>query len=171
MTGQWSRFFAMAARDGVIVAITVALWILTIQVGKAHDLATLSLHLGTAALTVVASYLAHEWGHLIGAWLIHSRFFLPGSVIESPFLFRFDNIRNTREHFVWMAWGGFVSSGVLVVFLVIVLPKDLLAAQLALGLTALGVLATLVIEVPGFWRVYRGAPLPKGAAFISPPEV
>jgi hypothetical protein len=171
MAGQWNRFFAMATRDGVIIALTVALWMLTIQAGKPHDAATFGLHVGTALLTVIAAYLIHEWGHLIGAWLIHSTFFLPRNVVASPFLFRFDNVRNTRQHFVWMVWGGFVSSIVLVIFLVIALPKELLAAQIALVMTAIGVLATFVIEVPEFWRVYRGAPLPNGAAFVSPPEL
>lgn len=171
MSGQWNRFFAMAARDGLIIAITLALWLLTIEGGKAHDAASVALHLGTALMTVICGYLIHEWGHLIGAWLIRSTFFLPSSVVASPFLFRFDNRRNTRRHFVWMVWGGFVSSALLVAFLLVVLPKELLAAQVALGLTALGVLATIVIEVPEFWRVYRGAPLPSGAAFVSPPDL
>jgi len=170
MAGQWKRFFAMLTRDGLIVAVTLALWVQTIQAGPADSAATVALHLLTAVLTVVCGYLIHEWGHLIGAWLIHSRFFLPASIVESPFLFRFDHLRNSRRHFVWMVWGGFISSMLLVALLVIVLPKQLLAAQVALGLTALGVLATLVIEVPEFWRVYRGAPLPSGAAFVSPPE-
>ncbi|WP_428309334.1 hypothetical protein [Hydrocarboniphaga sp.] len=170
MAGQWNRLFAMAGRDALLIAITLVLWKLTVDVGEPHDIGGYALHLGTAVLTVLCGYLIHEWGHLIGAWLIHSRFFLPESIVASPFLFRFDNLRNTRRHFTWMVWGGFISSALLVIFLLLVLPKDLLAAQVALGLTALGVLATFVIEVPEFWRVLRGAPLPNGAAFMSPPE-
>ena len=89
-------------------------------------------------------------------------------MFESPFLFRFDLHRNTRRQFTWMASGGFVSSLLLVVFLVAVLPSGLLATWIALGLTALGVLATFVIEVPEFWGVVvRGGPLPTGAAFVT----
>jgi len=84
-------------------------------------------------------------------------------------LFRFDNIRNSRKQFFSMALGGFASSIVTVAFLLLVLPWSLLASQIALALTALGVLATLVIEVPEFWRVWRGGPLPTGAAFVSQP--
>jgi hypothetical protein len=171
MSGQWNRFLAMAVRDSMIIAITLALWLRTIQLGKTDGIALLVVHLPTAALTVISGYLVHEWGHLIGAWLIRSSFLLPASVIASPFLFRFDNVRNTRRHFLWMAGGGFVSSGLLVVLLLMVLPRDLLAAQLALAGVAVGVLATLVIEVPGFWRVYRGAPLPSGAAYVSSAEI
>lgn len=171
MAGQWKRFFAMAGRDGLVAAITFALWMQTIEAGPPHDVGGFALHLGTALLTVLSGYLVHEWGHLIGAWLIRSTFFLPEHIAASPFLFRFDNLRNTRRHFTWMVWGGFVSSALLVVFLLVALPKDLLAAQVALGLTALGVIATFVIEVPEFWRVVRGAPLPNGAAFMSPPDV
>jgi hypothetical protein len=42
-----------------------------------------------------------------------------------------------------------------------------LPLHVALGLTAAGVLATLVLEVPPFVRVLRNAPLPRGAAYVS----
>ena len=166
MAGQWKRFFAMAGRDALLIALALLLWQWTIEAGKPHDAGGYALHVGTALLTVLCGYLIHEWGHLIGAWLVDSRFFLPENIVASPFLFRFDNVRNTRRHFTWMVWGGFISSALLVLLLVIALPKELLAAQIALGLTAIGVLATFVIEVPEFWRVLRGAPLPDGAAFL-----
>ena len=44
------------------------------------------------------------------------------------------------------------------------------ADRVALILTALGVLATLIIEVPEFLRVARGGPIPDGAAFVSDAE-
>ena len=170
MGGQWNRFFALALRDSLIIALTAALWLLTIRLGRPDGIATVLVHLLTAALTVICGYLIHEWGHLIGAWLVRSSFLLPDGIAASLFLFRFDNVRNTRRHFLWMAGGGFVSSGLLVALLAVALPRDLLAAQLALAVIALGVLATLAIEVPGFWRVYRGAPLPSGAAYVSSPD-
>ena len=171
MSGQWNRFAAMLMRDLLLIAFTGWLWRLAIEHGAPEAAGGYALHVATALMTVIAAYLVHEWGHLIGAWISGSRFFLPAHIAASPFLFRFDNVRNTRRHFVWMVWGGFVSSIALVILLVALLPRELLAAQIALGMTALGVIATFVIELPEFWRVYRGAPLPDGAAFVSPPEV
>ena len=42
------------------------------------------------------------------------------------------------------------------------------ATWVALFLTALGLLATAILEIPPFWRVYRGAPLPRGGpAYVT----
>ena len=45
-----------------------------------------------------------------------------------------------------------------------VLPRHALSTWVALFLTALGLLATAILEIPPFWRVLRGAPLPRGGA-------
>jgi hypothetical protein len=47
----------------------------------------------------------------------------------------------------------------------------MLASYIALGLTAIGVIATFAIELPEFLGVYRGARLPTGKAFVSPQEL
>ena len=39
--------------------------------------------------------------------------------------------------------------------------------QVALGITLLGVLATVVLEFPPAWKVLRGGPLPRGVAYHS----
>ncbi|MDB5985054.1 MAG: hypothetical protein JWR16_107 [Nevskia sp.] len=168
MDTQWNRFFALLLRDGLVIAAVLALWSYVLRLGAAHDTWSIGIHILTGLLTVFVAYLMHEWGHLLGAWAARSAFELPG-VVETFFLFRFDNVRNSRKQFFSMALGGFASSIVTVAFLLLVLPWSLLASQIALALTALGVLATLVIEVPEFWRVWRGGPLPTGAAFVSQP--
>jgi hypothetical protein len=48
-----------------------------------------------------------------------------------------------------------------------VLPRDALAGQVALALTAAGVLATAALELPPFLRVLAGAPIPRGAAYVA----
>ena len=50
----------------------------------------------------------------------------------------------------------------------ILLKADFSAAlqNYALVLTALGVIATFIVEVPEFMRVARGGPIPNGAAFV-----
>ena len=167
MSQQWNRLFALMVRDGLLIGLTLLLWAWTLQLGKPQSAADIGLHIGAALMTVLCGYLLHEWGHLIGALLARGTVVLPRP-FESPFLFRFDLHRNSRRQFTWMAAGGFVSSLLLVVFLLAALPSGLLASQIALSLVALGVLATFVIEVPEFWGVViKGGPLPTGAAFVT----
>ena len=156
-----SRMLKLAVRDGVVAAATCALW-------AAPPDGVLLAALAALATTLVG-YLLHEWGHLLGALAAGARFALPATPFESPFLFKFDRTGNTRGQFFAMALGGFAASIATVAVLVFVLPPGL-ATWLTLGLVGAGVLATLVIEVPEFWRVWRGGPLPDGAAFVSGPE-
>lgn len=169
MTGQWNRFWALLLRDAVLVALTVALWRYTLQAGPAHGIGGYALHLATGLMTVLCGFFLHEWGHLIGAWMAGAAFVLPASPVETPFLFRFNNVRNSVGQFTAMSIGGFVASIAFVTWLPLGLPWGLLATYIAEGLTALGVLATLVIEVPGLVKVMRGAPMPSNAAFVSDP--
>lgn len=167
MERQWNRLLALIVRDGLLLCLSLLLWDWTLEAGQPQSASGDALHLGTALMTVLAGYLLHEWGHLSGALLVRAHVVLP-TAFESPFLFRFDLHRNSRRQFTAMALGGFVSSLLFVGLLLLALPLGLLASQVALGLTALGVLATLVIEVPEFWGVViRGGPLPSGAAFVT----
>ena len=169
MHKQWNCFFAFVLRDSLIIALTLALWAWTLNLGKPHDLLSVAVHLATGLLTVFVGYLLHEWGHLIGAWIAGGTFVLPATVTETLFLFRFDNVRNSRAQFVSMSLGGFASSILFVAFLALVPPWGLLATWIAQALTAAGVLATFIIEVPMFIGVVRGGPMPTGTAFVSPP--
>ncbi|MDP3859929.1 MAG: hypothetical protein Q8Q73_19380 [Stagnimonas sp.] len=167
MYPQRNRLLALLVRDSLLIALTLALWSWTLELGRPQGAGPIAIHLATALMTVLCGYLVHEWGHLCGALLARGQVVLPRP-FESPFLFRFDLHRNSRRQFAWMASGGFVSSLLLVLLLVTVLPYALLASQVALGLVALGVLATFVIEVPEFWGVVvKGGPLPTGAAFVT----
>jgi len=170
MNGQWDRFAKLLVRDLAIVAATLALWVPTTNNAGAGSWWPGLVGVLTALLTVLSGFLVHEWGHLLGAWVAGGAFVLPPGPASSVFLFRFDSSRNSREQFLSMSIGGFVASLVVVVVLLAFLPAGLLATKVALGLTALGVLATFVIEIPGCVKVWRGAPLPTGAAFVSGAE-
>ena len=60
----------MAQRDVLVAALTLAAWL---PVGLLEPvrspLLALALALVAGVLTALSSYLVHEWGHLIGAWL------------------------------------------------------------------------------------------------------
>ncbi len=167
MKGQWNRFFAFALRDSLLVAITAGLWLLTLRTGRPAGLGPIALHLFTGLMTVLCGFFLHEWGHMLAAWAAGSAFELPARFTDSPFLFRFNNVRNNRAQFCLMSLGGFAASIAFVALLLLALPGGLLATWIAQGLTALGVLATLVIEVPGLIRVWRGGPMPQGSAYVS----
>jgi len=153
-----------ALRDLALLGLTLVLWAWDTSL-RAQPSSALSVGVAllTGSMTAVCGYLVHEWGHLMGAWAGGSVVHLPDSA-ASTFLFRFDSDRNTREQFLRMSWGGFLASGVSIVVLLLVLPLDTGAARVALVLVATGVAATLILEVPPFRRVARGAAIPTGAA-------
>ena len=156
----------LAARDLAIVAATLAL------VAWSHRLqeAGAALHWPVAvlggALVAVSGYLVHEWGHLLGALSRGRRVELPPT-LAAVFLFRFDSDRNDRRQFLAMSMGGFIASILVVALLAAVLDMRWWADRVAMGLVVLGVAATFILEVPGAWKVYKGAPLPHGAAFVG----
>lgn len=169
MTGQWNRFWPLAIRDALLVALTVVLWHYTLQAGPAHGPGAVALHTVTGLMTVLCGFFLHEWGHLIGALASRSAFVLPATPFESPFLFRYNRVRNDRHQFFVMSMGGFVASIIFVAWLPFGLPWGMLATYIADGITALGVLATLGTEVPRLVVVMRGAPIQDNAAFVSDP--
>lgn len=162
MTG-WTR---SALRDAGIVALTLALW--RVESGLRGEAGAGPVGVGVLAgtLTAVCGFLLHEWGHLLGARLGQAVVHPPPTPL-SPFLFRFDSDRNGRGAFAAMSLGGFAASALGVAVLLAVLPRDALAGRVALALTGLGVVATAVLELPPFWRVLRGGPIPRGAAYES----
>jgi ribosomal protein S18 acetylase RimI-like enzyme len=162
----WKRLTPIALRDLAIVAAALALWAADASLRAAGGALATTVAVAAGALTALAGYLAHEWGHLTGARLGGSAVHLPASA-ASVFLFRFDAERNDRRQFAWMSLGGFVATALVVALLLAVLPRDALAGQVALGLTAAGVLATAVLELPPFFRVLAGAPIPRGAAYVA----
>ncbi len=145
MKGQWLRLAALWLRDALLVAATLWLWS---RLPAAHDAASIALHIAAALMTALSGYLVHEWGHLLGAWIAGSNYRLPAHPFETFFLFRFDNLHNSRAQYFTMGMGGFAASLLMVALLLWQLPAGMLASWIALGLTAAGVLATFIIHCP-----------------------
>jgi hypothetical protein len=158
---------ALALRDLGILAATLGLWWADAALRAEGGVLAAAVAIAAGAATALSGYLAHEWGHLLGAHLSRSAVSLPDSPL-SVFLFRFDTGRNGRSQFLAMSLGGFVASALVAALLLGVLPMHALSTWVALFLTALGLLATAILEVPPFWRVFRGAPLPRGGpAYVT----
>jgi hypothetical protein len=158
----------VVVRDLLVLAITLLMWAWVRQLQHTPGALYVTVAFLTGGLTAFSGFLGHEWGHLIGARMAGGVYAPPESVF-SIFLFRFNSDLNTREQFVSMSMGGFVSSVLIVALLFWQLSFDHLADQVALGLTVLGVIATFILEVPDAWKVHKGAPIPRGAAYSSKP--
>lgn len=153
-----------AYRDLAIVALALVAWRADAAVrGTAAEWLTAAL---AGTLTGICGYLFHEWGHLAGAAASRSKVRLPESARE-VFLFNFDSDRNDARQFATMSLGGFLASAIAITFLLVALPPALLATKISLALVALGTVATVVLELPPFFRVLRGGPLPRGVAYVS----
>jgi hypothetical protein len=158
-----------ALRDLLLLVATLLLWRADATLRADGGAVAIAVALLTGALTTAVAYFAHEWGHFAGALLSGSTVY-PADSPDEIFLFQFDSDRNERGQFLAMSMGGFAASGVVLALLLAVLPLGTLAGAVALVLSGLGVLATAILEVPAFWRVLRGAPIPRGGAvYVSSP--
>lgn len=156
----------LIARDLGVIALALVAWWGSHVLHDAGSAYAWPAALAAGLLIPLAAFLVHEWGHLAGARASGARV-VYAERIRSVFLFRFDVTRNDRRQFLAMSNGGFAASLLLLALLGTRLSVRYPGDAIALGLAALGVLATLVLEVPVAWRVWRGAALPSGAAFVS----
>lgn len=91
----------------------------------------------------------HEWGHLLAGWSMGAKMRAPKKLF-SVYLFGFDNKQNSRAQFLVMALGGFVATGLVFAFVVMVLPADWMATRITRSLVMLEIAVTAILEVPGF---------------------
>ncbi|MCA9618112.1 MAG: hypothetical protein KC731_03800 [Myxococcales bacterium] len=97
-------------------------------------------------------FAVHEWGHLLGALLTASRV---EPARRFPFLFRFEATQHAPRQVAAMSAGGYLATLAMVLAVAAFVPHERTSGMIALAVTALGVLATLVVEVPetvAWWR-------------------
>lgn len=149
----------LLVREAALLGVLAALWI--VELGWADrsgsGYTTFAILVGLVSTLVGA--LLHEWGHLVGSLLSRSVVHFPPGWI-AKLLFDFDVEQNDRRQFLWMSLGGYVGSALGVLTFLALLPHDRLAGQVALGGAALGMLVSVVVEMPTTIRVLRGAPPP-----------
>src|SRR5262249_19730171 len=148
------------------VALTLALW--HVDAGMHAHTSVLSVLVALAAgmAAAVSGYLAHEWGHLIGARASGGGVHFPKSVV-STFLFFFDTRNSDRHQFLRMSVGGFVASAIVTPLLIAILPAGAISTYVAWVLIVAGLVATAWLELPLYFKVRSGAPLPRGFVFRS----
>lgn len=157
---------SIVLRDLLVIALSVVLWQWSHPLRDSGAAGAMAVSIIAGVLLPVSAYFVHEWGHLCGALASGSRVHFPRNAI-AVFLFRFDVDQNDRRQFLAMSAGGYIASLLVVALLLATLNLHYLADQIALTLTVIGVSATFILELPPFWKVWHGAPLPHGAAFVA----
>ncbi len=137
----------LALRDTGILTLAALLVLLLAPLsagaGMLDDLAGV-----VAGLAIgLATFLLHEWGHLLGALGSRSQVRLPNR-LGSVYLFSYDSKRNSRRQFVLMSLSGFAVTGIAVWAAYALLPDGQLATRVGRGAVMLLASLTLVLEVP-----------------------
>ncbi len=149
-------------RDLLLTALMVLFWII-----EQSGARSVPVQVAAGVFTAIVGFLLHEWAHLAGARWTASQVLYPNRVL-APLLFHFDCKANGRSQFLAMSYGGYLGSLIGVGLILLLAPLDRLSGQVALGLAGVGMVVTLLAEVPTTLRVLRGGPLPTGYAFDPP---
>lgn len=150
---------ALPVRDALLFAVMLAGWR---AASRAPDL--LALQVAVGLWTALVGFLAHEWGHWLGALSSGARMRYPARW-WAPFLFHFDVTHNSPRQFVAMSAGGYAANLLAVALIVVLSPWSLWAGKVAVVTASVGLVAALFAEVPTTWRVLRGDPLPDGFVY------
>jgi len=140
-------FAKIAARDLVVIAVSVALWLGLAEFTRGDTPLADFLGVILGLLMGVCGYFLHEWGHFAGALLTRSRVYAPAT-LTTAFLFSFDSKRNDKRQFLIMSLTGFLMTAVVTFAFYTFLPDDLLASRVARGVAVLGVFLALFVETP-----------------------
>jgi hypothetical protein len=155
-------------RDAAVVTGTVTLWALDASLrGGSPSLARTIAGVLAGVSFAVSGFILHEWGHLAGARWTGSRVHF-AQTVWTPLLFHFDVRANTRRQFLAMSLGGYAGTALGLLALALVADASALSGRVAIGLTVIGVIVTLVAELPTTVRVWMGGSLPDGYAFRPP---
>jgi len=140
-------FGKLFLRDIALVAVVVAAWwagwSLSVANGPLADFLGVVLGFGAGAV----AFVAHEWGHLCGAWIVGAHVAAPRR-LSSAYLFSFDSKRNSQMQFLVMSLSGFAVTGLAIYVAYGLLPPEALATRVARGLVVFSASLTLFLEVP-----------------------
>ena len=140
-------FLKVLARDLAIVAATVLAWRLAAPLsagtGAVSDVTGVLLGM----LFGASAFLAHEWGHLLGA-LASRSVIQPPAGLSSPFVFTFESRSNSRRQFLIMSVSGFVATAIALWVVYGLLGSELLATRVARGAVVFLAFLTVVLEFP-----------------------
>lgn len=159
------RFSQFLLRDAALTGIAALTWAADRRLRHRKGLVATAVGVAAGVAAPTVAFLLHEWGHLAGA-VVSGGVAHPASRLRSPFLFHFDCEASDRRQFLIMSAGGYAASALGLAGILVTTPPTL-SGRLARRLAALGVLATVVLEVPTTLRVLRGGPLPSGGVYAD----
>ncbi|MEO0881280.1 MAG: hypothetical protein AAFY34_00990 [Pseudomonadota bacterium] len=142
-------FSQFAARDAVIVAVTIIAWLFAGQLSAGDGISAEMAGAGLGLSAGVCAWLLHEWGHLIVGTMAGAKFRVPER-LASVYLFGFDKNENSKAQFLLMALGGFAATAACVWGTLTALPQDWMATSVLRGLLLLQVAVIALLELPGF---------------------
>jgi len=143
-----AKFQKFALRDGALILVTVLGWPTGLQFSAGTGLMPETIGVLLGVMGGLCAWVLHEWGHVLAAKAVGSNLRAPTKLF-SVYLFGFDNKQHTCAQFVVMALGGFVATGLVFAFVMLVLPQDYLATKVVRGLVLLEIAVTAALEVPG----------------------
>jgi hypothetical protein len=161
------RFLPFLSRDLVLGAVALGLIALDASTPQGTP-AAIAIGLAAGTLAAVCAFLLHEWGHLIGT-LASGGVAHPQRSLAAVFLFHFDVGKSSRKQFLAMSYGGYLATLVAVLLLAAWIDLGRVSGVIGLVLSALGIGATLVLEIPTTVRVARGGALPEGGVYEGRP--
>lgn len=153
-------------REAILVTAVGLLWLVEARLPSESTWATQAFRVFVGLATVVPGALLHEWGHLIASLSTRAQVHYPEGWVDK-LLFDFDVETNDRRQFLIMSAGGYLGSAVGVTLFVWLLPLDRLSGQVALAGAALGMLVSVIIEMPTTIRVLRGQKPPPALIRVS----
>jgi hypothetical protein len=148
--------WAILIRDAAVLSATLELWRLA-NAWQAAAPTWTSAALGVLAgvlLSLVWGYAVHEWGHLIGSWMVRARV-QPSHDPRALKLFDFVATENSPAQFVWLTVGGLGALWLQVLAFLAFLPWHSPAGAAAILFAIGGATFTTTREAPIGWRVAR----------------
>ena len=165
---EWSRsLLAWALRDAVLLVAMFGVWsaLASWQPSSASWPAAALVAAASFGFAYVACYIAHEWGHDLGARAMGAS---PSRGPATGFVMPlFDPRAHSRAQFYGLAYGGQLGYVAMAALLVAALEPDLAHRAAALGAVAF-VVQSLYVDQGVLHRVWRGddiaASIREGAA-------
>lgn len=137
----------LALRDTGILTVASLLYLLLAPLSAGAGMLGDFTGIVAGLAVGLATFLLHEWGHLLGALGSRSNVRLPER-LGSIYLFSYDSRRNSRRQFVIMSLSGFAVTGVAVWAAYAWLPDGQLATRVGRGAVLVLAFFTVVLEVP-----------------------
>jgi hypothetical protein len=106
--------------------------------------------------TYIVIYMAHEWGHWVGAR--SSRSAMPFAPYRSPLIGYFDTQKHTPTQFLFLSWGGvlaYLCASICAVLIFFVTPGAVTAGMAIAGLAF--TVQSLSVDLPQIIKVHRNA--------------